>query len=55
MKKDLYDVMITLASVNQLAGILYVAVFDSDIKPPEFLELATRVRNIKEKCGEIGK
>ena len=55
MTKDLYDVLITLASENELAGTLHVAVFDPDIKPSEFLELMARVHNIKEKCEEIGK
>ena len=55
MKKDLYDEIITVARENELAGILFVAVFDPDIMPSEFLKLAVRGRTIKEKCGEIGK
>lgn len=55
MKKDFYDAMITLAGEGALAGILHVAVFDSDITPAEFLKLSARVDNIKEKCEEIGK
>lgn len=55
MKKDFYDAMITLARENELAGILHVAVFDSDITPEEFLKLSARVNTIKEKCEEIGK
>ena len=55
MKKELYDEIITVASENELAGILRVATFDSDIMPSEFLKLVARVINIKEKCEEIGK
>ena len=55
MKKEMYDKIITLASEDELAGILCVAVFDPDIMPSEFLKLVARVVNIKEKCEEIGK
>ena len=55
MTKEIYDAIITLASEDALAGILHVAVFDPDIMPLEFSELAARVDNIKEKCEEIGK
>lgn len=55
MKKEMYDEIITLASEDELAGILHVAVFDPDIKPSEFSKLAARVDTIKEKCEEIGK
>ena len=55
MKKDFYDKMITLAHEDELAGILHVAVFDSDITPEEFLKLGARVDTIKKKCEEIGK
>ena len=55
MKKDYYDKMITLAHEDELAGILHVAVFDSDITPEEFLKLGARVDTIKKKCEEIGK
>lgn len=55
MKKQMYDEIITLASENELAGILRVAVFDPDIMPSEFSKLAARVDTIKEKCEEIGK
>lgn len=55
MKKDLYDEIITLASEDELAGILRVAVFDPDIMPSEFSKLTKRVDTIKEKCEEIGK
>ena len=55
MKKEIYDDIITIASENELAGILRVAVFDPDIMLPEFLKLAARVDIIKEKCEEIGK
>ena len=55
MNKELYDEIITLASENELAGILRVAVFDPDIMPSEFSKLAARVDTIKEKCEEIGK
>lgn len=55
MKKELYDEIITLASENELAGILRVAVFDPDIMPSEFSKLTDRVDTIKEKCEEIGK
>ena len=48
MKKEMYDEIITVASENELAGILRVAVFDPDIMPSEFLKLAARVINIKE-------
>lgn len=55
MKKEIYDEIITVASENELAGILRVAVFDPDIMPSEFSKLAGRVKTIKEKCKEIGK
>ena len=55
MKKEIYDEIITVASENELAGILRVAVFDPDIMPSEFSKLAARVDTIKEKCEEIGK
>lgn len=55
MKKELYDEIITLASEDELAGILRVAVFDPDIMPSDFSKLAERVDTIKEKCEEIGK
>lgn len=55
MKKEMYDEIITLASENELAGTLHVAVFDPDITQQEFLELMARVDTIKEKCEEIGK
>lgn len=55
MKKEVYDEIITVARENELAGILRVAVFDPDIMPSDFLKLAQRVINIKEKCEEIGK
>lgn len=55
MKKDFYDAMITLAHEEELAGVLHVAVFDSDITPEDFWKLAERVDTIKEKCEEIGK
>ena len=55
MKKELYDEIITLASEDELAGILRVASFDPDNKSPDFLELIARVDTIKEKCEEIGK
>ena len=55
MKKELYDEIITVASENELAGILRVAVFDPDIMPSDFLKLVGRVDTIKEKCEEIGK
>ena len=55
MKKELYDEIITVARENELSGILRVATFDPDIMSPEFLKLAARVNNIKEKCEEIGK
>ena len=48
MKKEKYDEIITVASENELVGILRVAVFDPDIMPSEFLKLAARVINIKE-------
>ena len=55
MKKEMYDEIITVARENELAGILWVAVFDPDIMPSEFSKLAARVDTIKEKCEEIGK
>lgn len=55
MKKELYDEIITVASEDELAGILHVAVFDPDITPSDFLKLTARVDTIKEKCEEIGK
>lgn len=55
MKKDFYDAMITLAHEDELAGILHVAVFDSDVTPSDFLKLDERVNTIKRKCEEIGK
>ena len=55
MKKELYDEIITVASENELTGILRVATFDPDIMPSEFSKLAARVDTIKEKCEEIGK
>ena len=55
MKKEMYDEIITVASENELVGILRVAVFDPDIMPSEFSKLAARVHSIKEKCEEIGK
>lgn len=55
MKKELYDEIITVASENELAGILRVATFDPDIMPSEFLKLVVRVITIKEKCKEIRK
>lgn len=55
MKKDLYDVILTVAKENELAGVLRVATFDPDIMPSEFSKLAARVDTIKEKCEEIGK
>lgn len=55
MKKELYDEIITVASENELAGILRIAAYDPDIRPREFSKLATRVEKIKEKCEEIGK
>ena len=55
MKKEMYDEIITLASENELAGILRVAVFDPDIMPSEFSKLVARIDTIKEKCEEIGK
>ena len=55
MKKEIYDEIITLASEDELAGILRVATFDPDIMPSEFLKLVARVINRKEKCEEIGK
>ena len=55
MKKELYDEIITLASENELAGILCAAAYDIDITPEEFLKLSDRVNTIKEKCEEIGK
>ena len=48
MKKEMYDEIITLASEDELAGILRAAVFDPDIMPSEFLKLVARVINIKE-------
>lgn len=55
MKKEMYDEIITLATEDELTGILRVAVFDPDITLPEFLKLVARVINIKEKREEIGK
>ena len=55
MKKEMYDEIITLASEDELAGILRVAVFDPDIMPSDFSKLGARVDTIKEKCEEIGK
>ena len=55
MKKDFYNVIITIASEHELAGILHVAAYDSDITPEEFLKISARVNTIKEKCEEIGK
>ena len=55
MKKEMYDETITLASENELAGILRVAIFDPDIMPSEFSKLAARVYTIRDKCEEIGK
>lgn len=55
MKKDLYDEIITLASEDELAGILRVAVFDTDITPDDFLSLGLHCNIIKRKCEEIGK
>ena len=55
MKKELYDEIITLATGEELAGVLRVAFFDPDIMPPEFSKLMERVINIKRKCEEIGK
>lgn len=52
MKKEMYDEVITVASENELAGILRVAFFDPDIMPSEFSKLAARVATIKEKCEE---
>lgn len=53
MKKDFYDRIIATASEDELAGILRVAVFDSDIIVQEYLELVARVNTIKEK-KELG-
>ena len=55
MKKEMYDEIITVASEDELAGILRVATFDPDIMLSEFSKLADRVDTIKEKCEEIGK
>ena len=49
MKKEKYDEIITVATEDELTGILRVAVFDPDIMPSEFLKLVARVINIKEK------
>lgn len=53
MKKELYDRIIATASEDELAEILRVAVFDSDIIVQEYLELVARVNTIKEK-KELG-
>lgn len=53
MKKEMYVEIITLASEDELAGILRVATFDPDIMPSEFLKLVALVNTIKEKCEEI--
>lgn len=50
MKKEFYDEIITLASENELAGILHVATYDPDIMAPEFLKLIAQVIEIKEKA-----
>ena len=50
MKKEMYDEIITLASEDELAGILRVADFDTDIMPSEFSKFVARVDNIKEEC-----
>lgn len=55
MKKEIYDEIITVASEDELSGILRVAAFDPDIGSSELLKLVARVINIKEKCEEIGK
>ena len=55
MKKEKYDEIITVASENELAGILRVAVFDPDIMTTDLLKLAERIATIKKKCEEIGK
>lgn len=55
MKKELYDEMITVASEDQLEGILFLATFDPDITPSDFSKLEDLVDTIKEKCEEIGK
>ena len=55
MKKEIYDEIITVASEDELKGILRVAVCDPEVTLSEFLKLLARVVNIKEKCEEIGK
>lgn len=55
MRKEIYDEIITLASEDELEGILRVATFDPDIMPSDFLKLVGHVVTIKEKCEEIGK
>ena len=55
MKKEVYDEIITVASEDELEGILRVAGFDPDMRPLALVNLVERVINIKEKCEEIGK
>ena len=55
MKKELYDEIITIASENELAGIIRTAWFDPDITPDDFTSLSLRYVTVKRKCEEIGK
>lgn len=55
MKKEMYDEIITLASENELAGILRVATFDPDITVDDLVSLVLHCVTIKRKCEEIGK
>lgn len=55
MKRELYDEILTTSKENELAGVIRVAVFDTDISAKDFLKLSARVITIKEKCEEIGK
>ena len=55
MTKEMYDEIITVARENELAGIIRVAAYDTDIMTSEFIELVARVVSIREKCEEIGK
>ena len=55
MKKEMYDEIITVASENELAGIIRAARFDPDITPDDFISLGLRCVTIKRKCEEIGK
>lgn len=55
MKRELYDEILTTSKENELAGVLRVAAFDTDISAKDFTRLTAHVIAIKEKCEEIGK